>query len=341
MITLLELRPYTGDVVTPSPNHDARDAQAIAGIVLHATADGGDESRALAWLCSPKSRVSCHLLVSRTGRVTRLVGDQQRAWHAGRAWWRGKSDVNSITLGIEIANRNDGEPYTDAQYGRVAAIVAHYCRQGLDLDDVVGHGAIAETRRSDPLAWDWDRFRTMVQHQLRAVDDEGRRGAVYDRRSGDRLAADEAADYGSTDLPPPADPSARAPDEEGRRVPTAPTRSRRGGAIVMRKPVLRSRTLWVNGLTVLAAGSVIIGDTLDLAFRVGLTLPEEVTMWVLFGVGVLNIVLRFQTTCPIGGSQDVDRTVPEAMVRVPARTPARTPAGAPDRDRAGAAAGRR
>jgi len=168
VITLTKLRPYTGDIVAPSPNHGARRAQVIEGIVLHATADAGDEAGSLSRLCSPESRASCHLMVSRSGEVTRLVGDRQRAWHAGGSQWRGKRDVNSVTLGIEIANRNDGEPYTDAQYGRVAEIVAHYCRQGLSLDDVVGHWEIAAGRDADPLGWDWDRFRALVQHQLRA-----------------------------------------------------------------------------------------------------------------------------------------------------------------------------
>jgi N-acetylmuramoyl-L-alanine amidase len=182
VITLKKLRPYTGDFVTRSPNHGARNAPVIQGIVLHATADEGDEALSLSWMRSPESRVSCHLLVSREGQVTRLVGDRQSACHADGASWRGTSDVNSVTLGIAIANRNDGEPYTDAQYGRVAEIVAHYCRQGLSLDDVVSHGEIAADRKTDPLGWDWDRFRAMVQHHLRApgVHD------AYDRRRAER-----------------------------------------------------------------------------------------------------------------------------------------------------------
>jgi N-acetyl-anhydromuramyl-L-alanine amidase AmpD len=302
MITLLQLRPYTGDEddAAPSPNQDARFAGAIEGIVLHATADAGNEAGTLSWLRSPKSRVSCHLLVSRTGRVTRLVGDQQRAWHAGVSWWRGTSDVNSITLGVEIANRNDGEPYTDAQYRRVAEIVAHYCRQGLSLEDVIGHEAIADDRRTDPLGWDWGRFRTMVQDQLRAEDVEGRRRLMYDRRSGEAVASG-------------AHPK--------KRVPSSTSPKQRVPPITTGKPVLCSRIIWLNGLTVLAAGSVIVGETLDLAFSVGITVPETITMWALFCVGLVNIVLRFQTTCPIGSSECADPLPPVTTIRVPQRGP--------------------
>ena len=259
MITLLKLTPYPGDQVAPSPNHDERSAAAIQGIVLHATVDNGDESRALNWMRSPKSRVSCHLHVGRSGDVTRLVGDRQRAWHAGLSWWRGTPDVNSITIGIEIANRNDGEPYTDAQYQRVAAIVGHYCRQGLALDDVVSHAEIAPGRRADPLGWDWERFRALVRDQL------------WDEWP----------------------------------VPFAPRESGEVAVAGAGKSALCSRTIWLNGLTVLAAGAVIIGETLDLAFSVGLSVPEEITMWALFAMGVVNILLRYSTTCPIGSRQRV------------------------------------
>jgi N-acetyl-anhydromuramyl-L-alanine amidase AmpD len=335
MITLLQLRPYTsdGDFDVSSPNHDDRIAAAIEGIVLHATADDGNEAGALSWLRSPKSRVSCHLLVSRAGQVTRLVGDQLRAWHAGLSWWRGTSDVNSITLGIEIANRNDGEPYTDAQYRRVAEIVAHYCRQGLTLDDVVGHEAIAEDRRSDPFGWDWAGFRTMVQDQLRTVDVEVRLGNTYDRRSSERQAAEVVAAHHATGgaqqsgptvpVAPITPPRQVAPIAPLNKLPPLPAQKQQVAPIpvprkrvhTLSKPFLCS--LWLNGLTVLAAGSVIVGETLDLAFSVGFSVPEAITMWVLFGVGVVNIIIRHKTIC--GGSQSVHPSPPEATMRIAGR----------------------
>jgi N-acetylmuramoyl-L-alanine amidase len=277
VITLPRLTPYNSDIMAPSPNHGARRAPMIQGIVLHATEDDGDEALSLSWMRSPKSQVSCHLYVSRTGRVTRLVGDQQRAWHAGVAWWRGTSDVNSITLGIEIANRNDGEPFTNAQYRRVADIVTHYCQQGLSLDDVVGHCDIAPDRRTDPLGWDWHRLRRLVRHELRTMSGHSRRP-----------------------MPVPL-PDARslAPSKEA--LPDAPIIV--AGFATPKpnppKPILHSRTVWINGLTVLASGGLLAGDALDLAQRIGIVLPEELTKWALFGVGLVNIILRMGTSGPL------------------------------------------
>jgi magnesium-transporting ATPase (P-type) len=72
------------------------------------------------------------------------------------------------------------------------------------------------------------------------------------------------------------------------------------------KPAVRSRTLWFNTLMVFAAGSVIISDILELAYSVGLTVPEKMMMWVLFGVGLVNIALRYRTDCPIGSGESGD-----------------------------------
>ena len=311
MIALLNLTPYTGALLSPSPNHSARKAPAIEGIVLHATVDEGNEDLSLSWMRSPRSRVSCHLLVHRSGDVTRLVGDQQRAWHAGVSWWRGTSDVNSITLGIEIANRNDGEPFTDAQYRRVAEIVAHYCRQGLTIEDVVGHADIAPGRRTDPFLWEWDRFRKMVREQLRTADVTLRASLRYDRRGGDRRVVSVA--------------------QAGRR-PVAVPASQRASAISRAKPVPSRRTLWLNGLTLLATGSVIVGDTLDLAFWVGLSLPEEITMWALFGISVVNIGLRLRSRSRGRGAECTDAPS-EAIVRVAERPTVHDSGGAAARPR--------
>lgn len=304
MIALTYLRPYPGDDAAPSPNHDVRSVAVIEGIVLHATADGGDEAHAITWMRSPRSRASCHLLVGRTGRVTRLVGDRHRAWHAGLAQWRGTTDVNSITLGIEIANRNDGEPYSQAQYRRVAEIVAHYCRQGLALENVVSHRIVAGGRKSDPLGWDWERFRGMVQDRVHATPAlaPGRiPGATRARR------VEEVARRPEVGVPAPAPATVQVPPLPTRppmRVPAAPAATTRHAPAPVpprkkAKPAVRSRTIWVNGSTVLAALAMLVTAALDLV-QDGLALTSDVARWALFCVGLLNIFLRFQTTCPVG-----------------------------------------
>ena len=175
-IPLHGLREYEADRTRLSPNWSARPAEvnALDVLVIHATEDGGNEEGAESWMCDPASKVSAHFHLHRDGSLVRLVGDKRKAWHAGPSDWRlyptgvRVSDLNRVSLGIEIANRCDGrELYTGAQYDTLAAVVAHYCRQGLSLENVCGHEQIAPHRRSDPgVMFSWTRLRLDVLRLL-------------------------------------------------------------------------------------------------------------------------------------------------------------------------------
>lgn len=159
MIPLDRLVPFKADRERPSPNHGERGANSVKLIILHATADNGNEIGAESWMNNPRSLVSAHLHIRRDGTITRHVPDARRAWHAGASKWPGVNDVNSYSLGWEIANRNDGkEPYTASQYLAVATLLRHYLPQGIDREDVLSHALIAPGRKTDPLGWDWSRM---------------------------------------------------------------------------------------------------------------------------------------------------------------------------------------
>lgn len=88
----------------PSPNFTERRNNGFPNIlVMHYTAC--PTSEALQTLTSRNSQVSAHYVIPPEGdKVYRLVSEKMRAWHAGRAEWRGESDVNSYSIGIEIVN---------------------------------------------------------------------------------------------------------------------------------------------------------------------------------------------------------------------------------------------
>lgn len=93
----------------PSPNHGPRvgrrggELRAPDCVILHYTGMA-DASSALFWLCNPISQVSAHYVVFEDGRIFQLVPESRRAWHAGRGFWRGETDLNSASIGIEIAH---------------------------------------------------------------------------------------------------------------------------------------------------------------------------------------------------------------------------------------------
>ena len=137
---------------TPSPNHDERPGP-VTMIVLHYTGMIDAES-AIARLRDPVAKVSAHYLVAEDGTVLRMVDEGRRAWHAGASHWRGITDVNSASVGIEIVNPGHEfgyRPFPDEQMASVIRLVADIKdRHQVTRGNVVGHSDIAPTRKRDP-----------------------------------------------------------------------------------------------------------------------------------------------------------------------------------------------
>ncbi|HEX8302451.1 N-acetylmuramoyl-L-alanine amidase [Sphingomonas sp.] len=136
----------------PSPNFNERKLP-VSMIVLHYT--GMETARAaIDRLRDPTAEVSAHYVVDEDGTILRLVDESKRAWHAGRAHWRGIKDVNSASIGIEIVNPGHEHGYrnfTDAQMSSVVPLVAEIkARHGITRGNVVGHSDVAPARKQDP-----------------------------------------------------------------------------------------------------------------------------------------------------------------------------------------------
>jgi N-acetylmuramoyl-L-alanine amidase len=144
------------DTSYTSANQDGR----VQFLVLHFTAEDWDSS--LKTLTQPSSRpVSSHYLVRDNPVVVyRLVDERQRAWHAGVSSWRGSTQLNSASIGIEIVNLGDRDSprdrlefrdYAPAQLDAVVALVKDIVRRHrIRPENVVGHSDIAPLRRVDP-----------------------------------------------------------------------------------------------------------------------------------------------------------------------------------------------
>ena len=137
---------------TPSPNFDERTAP-VSIIVLHYTGMQ-DAASAIQRLCDPEAKVSSHYLVTEDGQVLRLVDEANRAWHAGRSHWRGITDVNSASVGIEIVNPGHEFGYRPFPEQQIEALIPllHDIkeRHGVTRGNVVGHSDIAPARKQDP-----------------------------------------------------------------------------------------------------------------------------------------------------------------------------------------------
>ena len=143
-----------------SPNFGDRPSQTpIDMVILHYT---GMESSsgALAWLCDAQAQVSSHYFIDEGGCISQLVDETRRAWHAGISYWRGERDINSRSIGIEIANPGHNCGYVDfppVQMRSVVALVGDIVeRNNIPPANILAHSDIAPLRKKDPgELFDW------------------------------------------------------------------------------------------------------------------------------------------------------------------------------------------
>ncbi|WP_106639202.1 N-acetylmuramoyl-L-alanine amidase [Allosphingosinicella vermicomposti] len=136
----------------PSPNFGER-ALPVSMIVLHYTGMETGEA-AIERLTDPEAGVSAHYVIKEDGTILRMVTEDKRAWHAGNSFWRGITDVNSASVGIEIVNPGHEfgyNPFPEAQVEALIPLVAEIKeRHGITRGNVVGHSDVAPKRKQDP-----------------------------------------------------------------------------------------------------------------------------------------------------------------------------------------------
>ena len=141
-------------IETPSPNFEPRPpGTAIDMLVVHYTGMLSAEA-ALRRLCDPEAKVSAHYLIDEDGMMHRLVAEDMRAWHAGVSSWRGATDINSRSIGIELVNPGHEFGYRAFPDAQLAAFrdlsLEILARHPIPAGNVVGHSDVAPTRKTDP-----------------------------------------------------------------------------------------------------------------------------------------------------------------------------------------------
>lgn len=172
----------------PSPNWDERTLP-VSMVVLHYTGLPTAQE-ALERMCDPQAKVSAHYMIDEDGTVTRLVDEDKRAWHAGRSYWRGISDINSASVGIELVNPGHEwgyRPFPEAQMEALIPLLAAILdRHGIDPANVVGHSDVAPARKDDPgELFDW---KLLGRYGLALKRPKPRINLLYDEPSAFYLA---------------------------------------------------------------------------------------------------------------------------------------------------------
>lgn len=106
-------------------------------------------------------QVSAHFFIRRDGSLMQFVSADDRAWHAGQSAYRGRTQCNDDSIGIELEGL-EGDVFESAQYAQLA----HLClalKERYPIIHVAGHEHIASGRKQDPgPGFAWDRFQKLL-----------------------------------------------------------------------------------------------------------------------------------------------------------------------------------
>lgn len=161
---------------SPSPNHEERRCGYHPSLIILHYTGMPSAHQAKGWLCHPDSKVSCHYFIDEMGKIDQLVAEDRRAWHAGASCWKGEKDINSCSIGLEIAHcgHQDDEtmlPYPKVQMEAVMALCTDIMmRHNIARHNVLAHSDIAPERKMDPgEAFPWAEFAAMgIGHWVEA-----------------------------------------------------------------------------------------------------------------------------------------------------------------------------
>jgi len=138
-----------------SPNYSKkrRLKKDIKFVIIHYTGMQS-EIESLKRLKDPKYMVSCHYIISRTGKVTQMVREENIAWHAGKSKWKKYKNLNNFSIGIELVNKGHQFGYQNFSHRQIFSLTK-LCKKIkkkylIKKENFLGHSDIAPLRKIDP-----------------------------------------------------------------------------------------------------------------------------------------------------------------------------------------------
>ena len=140
-----------------------QDTRRVPFVIIHGTAVDAPTTHAI-FRGETAYEVSAHFVIDECGKLTQYVDVANRAWHAGLSYWAGLTDLNSLSIGIELVadvidnpQGFDAATYTPAQYDALVALLKPLVLQyKIKPQHILGHQDIAPTRKTDPgLQFNW------------------------------------------------------------------------------------------------------------------------------------------------------------------------------------------
>jgi N-acetylmuramoyl-L-alanine amidase len=118
-------------------------------VIIHHTAQTACDTT-LKTFTLPRTQVSAHYVICKDGTINHMLNDYLRAWHAGNGKWGNVTDINSVSIGIELDN-NGYESFSEAQIKSLLNVLKKIKKDNnIPAANFIGHADIAPKRKVDP-----------------------------------------------------------------------------------------------------------------------------------------------------------------------------------------------
>ena len=139
--------------LSPNFSKKTRTKLDIKFVIIHYTGMQS-EIESIKRLKNPKSKVSCHYLINKKGKLFQLVEDKKVAWHAGKSKWKNYFNLNYYSIGIELVNKGHNHGYENFPNLQIQSLIK-LCRflkkkYRIKYQNFLGHSDIAPLRKIDP-----------------------------------------------------------------------------------------------------------------------------------------------------------------------------------------------
>jgi N-acetyl-anhydromuramoyl-L-alanine amidase len=149
------------EFAAPSPHCSSAPPHERRGVCFHHTVMPFAET--IAYMQTPASRVSYHLVIAPDGSRARLVPDERVAWHAGVSAFQGREHCNAFLLGVAFAGDTYASPLTEAQLASaIEWLEPRWSEHGWSLACMTDHRQIAPGRKDDLAPKEWERLRAAL-----------------------------------------------------------------------------------------------------------------------------------------------------------------------------------
>ena len=139
--------------LSPNFSKKNRSNNKIKFIIIHYTGMQS-EIESIKRLTDKRSKVSCHYVINRKGKILKIVSETKIAWHAGKSKWKKFKNLNENSLGIELVNKGHKFGYQNFTNSQIKSLI-NLCKKlkkkyNINSSNFLGHSDIAPNRKIDP-----------------------------------------------------------------------------------------------------------------------------------------------------------------------------------------------